>query len=257
MFMRYALFLSFSLLAIVPNASSSVLRHVSTTTAMTRDAYTKPHSLGDSYSFDPRDGWQAVNVTNLEYKYRRDAPQDFDQNAESWNLNSTQRQDSNKIKRSSKKSSSKSKTIKASASAWINSVSGLKKLSKLSGLKGSGSKESVKITWYTGQDLKNPSCWSNIDWAPTDDSFVCALTLEGWKNKPDCFKFLEVCHESKCVFVRVVDTCAGCAPGTRHVDLTKAAFGQLGSLDEGVMTVQMRPANTPLEWFEDLWGPQH
>ncbi|TBU49632.1 hypothetical protein BD309DRAFT_1076385 [Dichomitus squalens] len=36
--------------------------------------YTTPHSLGDNYLFDPRDGWQSVNTTNLLYKYQSRAP---------------------------------------------------------------------------------------------------------------------------------------------------------------------------------------
>ena len=51
------------------------------------------------------------------------------------------------------------------------------------------------------------------------------------------------------MFVRVVDSCAGCDAGSKHVDLTKAAFGQLASLDEGALTVQMRLATDPSEWF--------
>ena len=69
---------------------------------------------------------------------------------------------------------------------------------------------------------------------------------------------LAVCNgPTKCVFVRKVDTCAGCAPGSHHVDLTKAAFTQLADLSEGVLNVQMREASDPDEWFEDLWGPQN
>jgi len=100
-----------------------------------------------------------------------------------------------------------------------------------------------------------------------DESFACALTMEGWTNRPKCFKFLEcqlplstllsrtetyvrsVCHTpKKCVFVRVVDTCAGCAPGSKHVDLTRAAFGQLANYDVGILTVQLRPATEPEGW---------
>jgi len=125
------------------------------------------------------------------------------------------------------------------------------------GLKGIGSLEKVKITWYTGQDLENPSCWPQSGWAPSDASFACALTLEGWSSKPQCFKFLELCNgPKKCVFVRVVDSCAGCSAGSKHVDLTKAAFGELASYDEGTLSVQMRLATEPTEWFEHLWGPQ-
>ena len=101
-----------------------------------------------------------------------------------------------------------------------------------------------------------------------------ALTLSGWDDQPKCFKFMEresastaptghkqipflVCNgPSKCVFVRKVDTCAGCAPGSHHVDLTKAAFSELASLDKGTLNVQMRQATEPDQWFEDLWGPK-
>ena len=59
-----------------------------------------------------------------------------------------------------------------------------------------------------------------------------------------------VCHNpSKCVFVRVVDSCAGCASNSKHVDLTKAAFSSLADLDQGLLSVQMRQATDP----EDGW----
>lgn len=57
-----------------------------------------------------------------------------------------------------------------------------------------------------------------------------------------------VCNGKTCIFIRVVDTCAGCAKGSRHVDLTRAAFSELASLDEGVLTVQMRQATDPDNW---------
>ena len=51
----------------------------------------------------------------------------------------------------------------------------------------------------------------------------------------------------KCVFVRVVDSCAGCASNSKHVDLTKAAFSSLADLDKGLLTVQMREATDPTD----------
>lgn len=98
-----------------------------------------------------------------------------------------------------------------------------------------------------------------------DKSFACALTLAGWTTKPKCFSFLErtpvsglaqplltsvaVCNgHKKCIFVRVVDTCAGCKEGSKHVDLTKAAFSELADLDTGILTVKMRPATEPKVW---------
>ncbi len=144
---------------------------------------------------------------------------------------------------------------------------------------------------YTGKDLLNPSCWPQPVWTPTvcmnilcwycsvhqlfqDHSFVGAITERGWEGSPKCFDFLErelyrrffsaslktsflVCNgPKKCIFVRVVDTCAGCAPGSKHVDLTKAAFTELASIDQGVLSVDLRPAPEPKHWNEDLWGPK-
>jgi hypothetical protein len=48
--------------------------------------------------------------------------------------------------------------------------------------------------------------------------------------------------------VRVVDTCAGCKKGSKHVDLTRGAFGQLADYDEGLLHVQMRQATEPDGW---------
>ncbi|KAF5320963.1 hypothetical protein D9619_000450 [Psilocybe cf. subviscida] len=207
------------------NHASSAAGRASSLSASERK-YTTAHSLGDDYVFDPRDGWQAVNVTNLEYKYRR-------------------------------KDSSDSSGLDSRAPAKKGSISGI--LGGIfKGLKAVGSPKPVVITWYTGHDLLNPSCWSNGKWAPTDDSFAAALTMDGWTtDRPKCFKFIELCNTpKKCVFVRVVDTCAGCAKGSRHVDLTRAAFGELADYKVGLLKVQLRPATEPDSWHEKLWGPQ-
>lgn len=39
--------------------------------SITESRYTTAHSLTDDYVFDPRDGWQTANVTDLPYKYGR------------------------------------------------------------------------------------------------------------------------------------------------------------------------------------------
>ncbi|EKM59367.1 uncharacterized protein PHACADRAFT_169913 [Phanerochaete carnosa HHB-10118-sp] len=232
--------------------------------------YARAHSLGDSYQFDPRDGWQTVNATNLQYKYSRDYGDPNNEREDDWEDDAT---GSDALgRRASKKSKSKSKSTnnsKSSSKSKSKSVNPKSAASKVTSsikkivdtMKGTGKSEPVTITWYTGHDLENPSCWSNPSWAPTDASFACALTLDGWTTKPKCFKFLErnsvVCNSpKKCVFVRVVDSCAGCAKDSKHVDLTQAAFEQLADLDTGLLTVQMRPATDPDGWLEDLWGPK-
>jgi len=57
-------------------ASGNVMAgHASPARMIFESRYTTAHSLIDD-SFDPRDGWQAVNVTDLPYKYRRDSDSD-------------------------------------------------------------------------------------------------------------------------------------------------------------------------------------
>ncbi|KAJ3788820.1 hypothetical protein GGU11DRAFT_814755 [Lentinula aff. detonsa] len=206
----------------LPGVTSSVLHRSSSSSSSSRN-YRRAHSLGSSYDFDPRDGWTTFNATNL--------PQNSSSTLES--------------------RSNKAKTNSGKAKVGVSDVTdvALKALSKFIG---------VNITWYTGHDLLNPSCWANSKWTPTDESFVCALTLDGWETKPKCFDFLELCNgPQKCVYARVVDSCAGCAAGSKHVDLTKAAFGQLASLDVGILPIQMRIIDKPgkSEWNEDIWGP--
>ncbi|KAF7776244.1 hypothetical protein Agabi119p4_4637 [Agaricus bisporus var. burnettii] len=186
--------------------------------------YTRPHSYGNNYTFDERDGWQTANFTEFMHAHVNDSR-------------------SNIGRAFSKEQSDIDKQVK--------DLLGL--------MKGVGSWTRVTTTWYTGDDLKNPSCWQNTKWAPTDGSFACALTLEGWLGRPKCFTFLELCNgPKKCIFVRVIDTCAGCARGSKHVDLTKSAFRSLADLDRGRLdNVRMRPATHPDEWYEELWGPKH
>ncbi|KAI0650647.1 hypothetical protein C8Q79DRAFT_998444 [Trametes meyenii] len=232
--------------------------------------YTTPHSLGKNYVFDPRDGWQTVNTTNLLYKYSGshldddDLGSSGDSHLEARDKKPHHFNPKKTVKKAAKKTSKKTpaKAVKAASKKLATSATGsvfsggLNKV--IQSIKGIGEPEPVTITWYTGHDLLNPSCWSNTDWHPTDQSFAAALTLEGWTTKPQCFKFLELCHTpQKCVFVRVVDSCAGCAKGSKHVDLTQAAFKNLANLEEGILMVKMRLATDPSDgWLENLWGPK-
>lgn len=215
----YLLYLLFSLLF------SASAYSFSQTQASVKTRYSQAHILPDSYVFDPRDGWFSNNVTDLP------------SHAQIGNFSS--RDDKNQ---------KNAKGVAASVSSLVNDR-----------LKGLGLLLPVIITWYTGFDLLNPSCWSKIAWAPTDHSFVCAVTQDGWEGRPQCFEFLEVCSSVKrCIFVRVVDTCAGCARGSQHLDLTKGAFAQLADLNEGKLKVHYRPATKPGKyWSVDLWGPKN
>ncbi|MBW0543925.1 hypothetical protein O181_083640 [Austropuccinia psidii MF-1] len=123
---------------------------------------------------------------------------------------------------------------------------------------------SIKITWYSGQDLLNPSCFPDIDsWAPTDNSLVGATTIE-WDGKPKCGAFVQIRskNKKKKVTIRIADSCGGCAQGTAHIDLTRRAFSKLYDVDIGEVTgLQAKIVNLPAghKWSEKdiaLYGPQ-
>jgi len=197
------------------------------------DTYRRAHFYGHEHNFPTRDGWEEIAVSDLPSKY-----------------------DDNPVTSSSveKRSTSEHKKHKSGAPSRLDHHPD----EPWNGMNSTGTHSEVLITWYSGHDLLNPSCWENSDWAPTDSSMVAALTLHGWKNKPKCKRFVELCNSlKKCIFVRIVDTCAGCAPGSAHVDLTKAAFRQLAPLVVGQTKVHMRLAlGSPNKWYKELWGPE-
>jgi hypothetical protein len=136
--------------------------------------YTTAHSLGDNYQFNPRDGWQSVNASNLQYKYSRDYSNPDDDDGSNVLAARDSKTQSKSKSKSSSKSKSKSKP-KPKSSTKAKSSSASSKVSKVTSsvkkivdsLKGVGETEPVTITWYTGHDLENPSCWPNPTWAPT------------------------------------------------------------------------------------------
>lgn len=191
--------------------------------------YRDVHTYPDSATFDEHDGWKRVVVTDLAYKYPNQSASPAVQTAgieahrhrraAFGGLGRVFERSASKVKNAAKrkrasKSSTKKKVVKAAAKAKASSsgtnVGGLVG----SALKGVGKATSVIITWYvvfcfvlrhshyswlshfpciryTGNDLKNPSCWAQGSWTPTDESFVCALTLTGWTDRPACLSFLE------------------------------------------------------------------
>ncbi|KAF8211215.1 hypothetical protein K438DRAFT_1806898 [Mycena galopus ATCC 62051] len=229
---RLAAFALFALCLVSLPAITGASRSTSSRAReIAKSRYTKPHSLGDSYTFDPRDGWQSFNASNLQHNYPR----------------------------GSTKNDKKKTSFATPKLSFLETLSRpVSKLVGMLGMKGEGESQAATVTWYTGHDLLNPSCWANTKWTPTDESFICALTLQGWNNKPQCFKFLEVCHSPlSCIFVRVADTCLGCAPQSHHIDLTKGAFTALANPSEGLLQMNFRTATDPIdEWFEELWGPK-
>lgn len=113
-------------------------------------AYTRAHSLGTNYKFHERDGWETINIsTSLS---RRSELSSLSPSNSSLPL--PEAGTPSLASKRTKKPSLADTLVHTINSAW-------------NGLRGSGHSEQVKITWYTGQDLENPSCWAEPTWAPT------------------------------------------------------------------------------------------
>ena len=135
--------------------------------------YTTAHSLGDNYVFDPRDGWETVNTTNLAYKYnypRSDALSEsaLDDDDDDY-LDDTETGDysnSTLVPRAKKTSHAKTKkkAAKASKASGGSTTSkllkgGLDKAMEKLKLQGVGKSEPVIITWYdTSQAAQDRGC---------------------------------------------------------------------------------------------------
>jgi len=100
------------------------------TSLVNQSKYAKAHSLGENYQFDPRDGWQNINVTDLAYKYRRD------------NITDVRRTHS-ATKREHKSTNKPIKATFGLSETISGIISGVFK-----GLKAIGKPQTVLITWY-------------------------------------------------------------------------------------------------------------
>ena len=110
-----------------------------TTSLVNQSKYVKAHSLGENYQFDPRDGWQNINVTDLAYKYRHDKV------TEVGGTHSAMKREHTSTKKPIKATFGLSETI----SGIISGV--------FKGLKAIGKPQTVLITWYisSGAPLVN------------------------------------------------------------------------------------------------------
>lgn len=132
----------------------------------------------------------------------------------------------------------------------------------------------VRVTWYSGADLKGPSCgdWRlGYKWHPTDKTYNAAVTAS-WKGKekPTCKSLIRLTTpKGRSVIVRVVDSCASsamspsnsCTRGLKVVDLTKAAFKALAPLDQGIIdrvkveTIHIKKGHKWNKGDIKKWGP--
>ena len=112
--------------------------HLSSPRTVSELKYSRAHSLDDGYQFDARQGWESVNVTNLQYKYPRSITDLASTAGGNGALSSLKQLATDKSKIGKRKPSSSS--ITKSTLHFLNDV--------WNGLKGIGSLDTVKITWY-------------------------------------------------------------------------------------------------------------
>ena len=136
-------FLGFSLFSV------SQAARFGTPEVLSEMMYSRAHSLGNNYTFDESHGWEPVHVSNP--RYRRSLP---GSDAANTSLPYPEAGLPSLVSKRTKKPSLADTLVHTINSAW-------------NGLRGLGRSEKVKITWYTGQDLENPSCWAEPTWAPT------------------------------------------------------------------------------------------
>lgn len=124
---------------------------VQQSTAQSPSLYHRAHSLADNYQFDPRDGWEVVNITNLDYKYRRDLAQG--QNIRSKKLHSVK--------------GSRKNGVAGALTKFIDKA--------LKGLTGIGKPQPVTITWYTSILLLLRVLWAlaNRKWLAGIQDMTC------------------------------------------------------------------------------------
>lgn len=114
------------LLSVLCLYSSSATATQGTVHAISKAKYTRAHSLSDDYHFDPRDGWEKVNVTNMPYKYARN------------NIS-----DPNPLEKRAKQNGSKGDDDGGSGLGMLKHALG----QAWNGLKAVGGPEPVLITW--------------------------------------------------------------------------------------------------------------
>ena len=110
--------------------------------------YARAHSLGTNYTFHEGHGWEPVTVSNPRF------PRSLS-GSETANTSMS-------LPEVGLPSFATKRTKPSLADTLVHTIN-----NAWNGLRGLGTSEKVKITWYTGQDLQNPSCWAEPTWAPT------------------------------------------------------------------------------------------
>jgi hypothetical protein len=135
-----------------------------------RERYSHAHSLGPDYHFSVRDGWTTLNVSDLAYKYKRISPDQSMEDSYAFDRRMSRKDRRSSTKKSKSRPNSKAKVLaSAAAGGALGGLGGIGDAIDNVGnvLHGIGNTVPVIITWYTGHDLENPSCWSESVWTPS------------------------------------------------------------------------------------------
>lgn len=129
-----ALFASCSATVVSPSSGRPLSSPRSS--SKTANYYRYAHSLSEDYRFDPKDGWEHVNITDMKYKY---ASRALDTVPPGGLADDDARPD--RLRSRSERSTGRSTSLLGgTVSHLINSV--------WDALKGVGSSENVTITWF-------------------------------------------------------------------------------------------------------------
>jgi hypothetical protein len=164
-----------SLYLLLPLSVMSIKHHPYPQSNVNISHHAHAHSYSPGYTFHEHDGWESVPVSDLAYKYvQRNATNDAPTTSDSHTKR--ERRSRTAHRKGQKDVKNLSNAISGTISRVYNTA-----------LKGIGKVEHVTITWcvlmywsvgivmlnsirlsrYTGKDLKNPSCWEKSIWAPS------------------------------------------------------------------------------------------
>ncbi|CAG8488967.1 5460_t:CDS:2 [Cetraspora pellucida] len=107
------------------------------------------------------------------------------------------------------------------------------------------SESNVKSTFYEADQLDNAACYGRNGLKPYNAKSTDLIAALPMSTLDMCYQCLEVRNNDskKSIIVKIIDKCAGCAPGC--IDLTPGAFAQLGQLKQGVLNIAWRAVKCP------------
>lgn len=135
-------FVSFIFLATISVVAVATATQHGTVHAVSKSKSSKAHSLGESYQFDPRDGWEHVNITDLQYKY-----ESSNTGGAGHERSAFEKRGKKKGSKSPKKNKNKKSPAKGTGGSGIGGTIGNVIGKAWNGLKAIGDPEPVTITW--------------------------------------------------------------------------------------------------------------